>query len=58
MLKNYKYYLTKLGKTIITTGLTIKEMVVIPELAGFKNHLKLIFLFSTNFTIKRLNSPS
>ncbi len=34
--KTYKYYMTALGKTVITTGLAIKEMVVIPKLAGFK----------------------
>ena len=32
----YKYYLTKLGKAVITIGLAIKEMIVVPELAGFK----------------------
>lgn len=30
----YKYYLTKLGKTVIATGLTIKHMFVIPNLAN------------------------
>ncbi len=30
----YKYYLTKLGKTVITAGLAIKEMFVVPELSG------------------------
>jgi hypothetical protein len=29
----YKYYLTKLGKSVITTGLVVKNMVVIPSLA-------------------------
>jgi len=29
----YKYYLTKLGKAVITAGLAIKEMFVIPELS-------------------------
>ena len=32
----YKYYLTKLGKKVITVGLTIKEMLVIPKMAGLK----------------------
>jgi hypothetical protein len=30
----YKYYLTKLGSQVITMGLKIKELVVIPHLAG------------------------
>ncbi len=30
----YKYYLTKLGKKAITTGLYLKEMVIIPQLAS------------------------
>lgn len=30
----YKYYLTKLGKAVIVTGLRIKEIMVVPELAG------------------------
>lgn len=29
----HKYYLTKLGKAVITAGLAIKEMFVVPELA-------------------------
>jgi hypothetical protein len=29
----YKYYLTKLGKSVITTGLVVKNMVIIPALA-------------------------
>jgi len=29
----YKYYLTKLGNAVITAGLTIKEMFVVPELS-------------------------
>jgi hypothetical protein len=29
----YKYYLTKLGKSVITTGLVVKNLVVIPALA-------------------------
>ncbi len=32
----YKYYLTKLGKAVITAGLAIKEMFVIPELSGIR----------------------
>ena len=28
----YKYYLTKLGKAVITTGLVVKNMVVVPSL--------------------------
>jgi len=31
--KTYKYYLTRLGKAIITAGLTIRNMFVIPHLA-------------------------
>jgi hypothetical protein len=34
--KTYKYYLTRLGKAVITTGLAIKEMFVIPRLAEVK----------------------
>jgi len=30
----YKYYLTKLGKKAITTGLYLKEMFIIPQLAS------------------------
>lgn len=30
----YKYYLTKLGKAVITTGLKLRSMFVIPNLAG------------------------
>lgn len=29
----YKYYLTQLGKTVIATGLKLRELVIIPELA-------------------------
>jgi hypothetical protein len=29
----YKYYLTQLGKTVITTGLKLRELVIIPQLA-------------------------
>ena len=32
----YKYYVTKLGKIVITTGLAIKEMFVVPELARLR----------------------
>ena len=32
----YKYYLTSLGKSVITLGLRLKELLVIPGLAGFK----------------------
>jgi len=32
----YKYYLTTLGKSAVTLGLTLKELFVIPSLAGFK----------------------
>jgi len=31
--KTYKYYLTRLGKAVIATGLIIKEMSIIPQLA-------------------------
>jgi hypothetical protein len=31
--RTYKYYLTKLGKAVITAGLTIRNMSVIPQLA-------------------------
>lgn len=37
--KAYKYYLTKLGKAVIVTGLRIKQMMVVPELAGLKPSL-------------------
>ncbi len=29
----YKYYLTKLGKQVIATGLFLKEMLIVPQLA-------------------------
>ena len=29
----YKYYVTDLGRTVITMGLKLKELVLIPELA-------------------------
>lgn len=32
----YKYYLSSLGKQVITLGLRLKELFVIPSLAGFK----------------------
>ncbi len=32
----YKYYLTLLGKQVVTLGLRLKELFVIPSLAGFK----------------------
>ena len=31
--KTYKYYLTRIGKAVIATGLIIKEMSIIPQLA-------------------------
>jgi DNA-binding HxlR family transcriptional regulator len=34
--RTYKYYLTKLGKAVITAGLAIKEMFVVPELAKLR----------------------
>jgi hypothetical protein len=30
----YKYYLTQFGKQVITTGLKLREMVIIPQLAA------------------------
>jgi hypothetical protein len=30
----YKYYLTVLGKQVVTLGLKLKELVIIPELAA------------------------
>ena len=30
--KRYKYYLTTLGRTVATTALTLRELVVIPML--------------------------
>jgi DNA-binding PadR family transcriptional regulator len=32
----FKYYLTPLGKQTITLGLRLKELFIIPSLAGFK----------------------
>ena len=29
----YKYYLTKFGRAVITTGLKLRELVIIPQLA-------------------------
>jgi hypothetical protein len=29
----YKYYLTRFGKTVITTGLKLRELVIIPQLS-------------------------
>lgn len=34
--RTYKYYLTLLGKSVITLGLRLKELYIIPSLAGFK----------------------
>jgi len=34
----YKYYLTMLGKQAIATGLKLKELVIIPELAAMPSH--------------------
>ncbi|MBI3657858.1 MAG: hypothetical protein HY232_15745 [Acidobacteria bacterium] len=34
---SYKYYLTQLGQAVLAVGLTIKEMLVVPELAGIKS---------------------
>lgn len=31
--RTYKYYLTSLGKAVLTVGMTIREMLVIPQLA-------------------------
>ena len=31
--RTYKYYLTKLGRTVTLTGLKLKELVVLPQLA-------------------------
>ena len=30
--KRYKYYLTKLGRTVVTTALKLRELFVIPSL--------------------------
>ena len=29
-----KYYLTKIGKAVIIAGLAVKQMILVPELAG------------------------
>ena len=29
----YKYYITELGRTVVTMGLKLKNLVIIPELA-------------------------
>jgi len=34
--KTYKYHLTKLGKTVVITALKLRELVVIPQLAGIQ----------------------
>ena len=31
--RTYKYYLTQFGKQVITTGMKLRELVVIPQLA-------------------------
>ncbi len=31
---SYKYYITRLGRQVITMGLKLKELVIIPELAA------------------------
>ena len=31
--RTYKYYITERGRTVITMGLKLKELVLIPELA-------------------------
>jgi len=31
--RTYKYYLTQFGKQVITTGLKLRELVLIPQLA-------------------------
>lgn len=33
--KTFKYYLTPLGKQVVTLGLRLKELFIIPSLAGF-----------------------
>jgi hypothetical protein len=32
--RTYKYYLTQFGKQVLTTGIKLRELVVIPRLAG------------------------
>jgi hypothetical protein len=34
--KTYKYYLTKLGRRVLLTALKLRELVVIPSLAGLE----------------------
>lgn len=34
--RTYKYYLTPLGKAVITLGLRLRELFIVPTLAGFK----------------------
>jgi DNA-binding transcriptional MerR regulator len=34
--ESYRYYLTKLGKAIIATGLKLKNLFVVPDLAGIQ----------------------
>jgi hypothetical protein len=31
--RTYKYYVTQFGKDVITTGMKLRELVVIPQLA-------------------------
>ena len=31
--RTYKYYMTRFGKQIITTGLKLRELLIIPQLA-------------------------
>jgi len=33
-----KYYITSLGKSVVTTGLRVKNMFIVPELAGISVH--------------------
>ena len=42
----YKYYLTKLGKQVIATGLYLKEMLVVPQLAMdvLKNKVRFVMV--------------
>jgi len=32
--KRYKYYLTKLGRTVVTTALKLRELFIIPSLSA------------------------
>jgi DNA-binding HxlR family transcriptional regulator len=36
--RTYKYYLTALGKQVLATGLKLKELIVIPQLAQAPCH--------------------